>query len=69
MWMARLSEAMGVFARYPAQLSEKGDRHLLPGRPSGCFAQKVPVPFSVPQAAGSPFIYTGSVKFVGYALA
>ena len=24
----------------------KGDRHLLPERPSGCFAQKVPVPFS-----------------------
>jgi hypothetical protein len=23
----------------------KGDRHLLPERPSGCFAQKVPVPF------------------------
>jgi hypothetical protein len=25
----------------------KGDRHLLPERPEGCFAQKVPVPFSV----------------------
>ena len=24
----------------------KGDRHLLPERPSGCFAQKVPVPLS-----------------------
>ena len=24
---------------------EKGDRHLLPERPSGCFAQKVPVTF------------------------
>jgi hypothetical protein len=24
---------------------EKGDRHLLPERPEGCFAQKVPVPF------------------------
>ncbi len=24
----------------------KGDRHLLPERPSGCCAQKVPVPFS-----------------------
>jgi uncharacterized 2Fe-2S/4Fe-4S cluster protein (DUF4445 family) len=24
----------------------KGDRHLLPERPFGCFAQKVPVPFS-----------------------
>lgn len=24
---------------------EKGDRHLLPERPFGCFAQKVPVPF------------------------
>ena len=24
----------------------KGDRHLLPERPEGCFAQKVPVPFS-----------------------
>jgi len=28
----------------------EGDRHLLPERPSGCFAQKVPVPFS-PEAA------------------
>jgi oxygen-independent coproporphyrinogen III oxidase len=27
----------------------KGDRHLLPERPSGCFAQKVPVTFSAPQ--------------------
>lgn len=27
----------------------KGDRHLLPERPSGCFAQKEPVPFSAPQ--------------------
>ena len=26
----------------------KGDRHLLPERPSGCSAQKVPVPFSPP---------------------
>jgi len=26
----------------------KGDRHLLPERPEGCFAQKVPVPFSAP---------------------
>jgi putative protease len=32
--------------RTPYQLvcGEKGDRHLLPERPSGCFAQKVPVP-------------------------
>jgi hypothetical protein len=27
---------------------EKGDRHLLPERPAGCFAQKVPVPFFLP---------------------
>ena len=27
-------------------LAGKGDRHLLPERPFGCFAQKVPVPFS-----------------------
>ena len=27
---------------------EKGDRHLLPERPFGCFAQKVPVPFFSP---------------------
>ncbi|NLF07968.1 MAG: polysaccharide deacetylase family protein, partial [Pirellulaceae bacterium] len=26
----------------------KGDRHLLPERPEGCCAQKVPVPFSAP---------------------
>ncbi len=30
----------------------KGDRHLLPGRPFGCFAQKVPVPFSAEVNAG-----------------
>ncbi len=24
---------------------ENGDRHLLPERPFGCFAQKEPVPF------------------------
>jgi oxygen-independent coproporphyrinogen-3 oxidase len=29
----------------------KGDRHLLPERPSGCFAQKMPVTFSAPQTA------------------
>ena len=32
-----------------AALAEgKGDRRLLPERPSGCFAQKEPVPFSGP---------------------
>jgi ABC-type Fe3+-hydroxamate transport system substrate-binding protein len=31
----------------------KGDRHLLPERPFGCFAQKVPVPFS---ALGQTFL-------------
>ena len=34
------------------QKGGKGDRHLLPERPGGCFAQKVPVPFS-------PFSPTG----------
>ena len=29
-----------------ANRAGKGDRHLLPERPSGCFAQKEPVPFS-----------------------
>jgi hypothetical protein len=29
----------------PSADSEKGDRHLLPERPYGCFAQKVPVTF------------------------
>ena len=28
---------------------EKGGRHHLPERPGGCFAQMVPVPFSLPQ--------------------
>jgi hypothetical protein len=28
-----------------AFVKEKGDRNLLPERPAGCFAQKVPVPF------------------------
>jgi len=31
-----------------ADAAGKGDRHLLPERPEGCFAQKVPVPFSGP---------------------
>jgi len=30
----------------------KGDRHLLPERPGGCFAQKVPVTFSQPRRGG-----------------
>ncbi len=30
---------------------EKGDRYILPGRPEGCFAQNVPVPFFVLHAA------------------
>jgi aerobic-type carbon monoxide dehydrogenase small subunit (CoxS/CutS family) len=30
----------------------KGDRHLLPERPEGCFAQKVPVTFSRPVPKG-----------------
>jgi len=34
----------------------KGDRHLLPERPSGCFAQKVPVPFSDPAAERTLFV-------------
>jgi molybdopterin converting factor small subunit len=29
----------------PVAGGEKGDRNLLPERPEGCFAQKVPVPF------------------------
>jgi hypothetical protein len=29
--------------------TRKGDRHLLPERPEGCFAQKVPVTFSLPR--------------------
>jgi len=35
------SESRGL----PRAILEKGDRHLLPEGPSGCFAQKVPVPF------------------------
>jgi len=28
-------------------VERKGDRYILPGRPEGCFAQNVPVPFSL----------------------
>ncbi len=43
----QLARALGLAADFPAvSPGEKGDRHLLPERPSGCFAQKVPVPFS-----------------------
>ena len=34
----------------------KGDRHLLPERPSGCSAQKVPVPFSASDPAEAGFV-------------
>jgi hypothetical protein len=35
-----------VSVHTPGQRCGKGDRHLLPERPFGCFAQKVPVTFS-----------------------
>jgi coenzyme F420 hydrogenase subunit beta len=34
------------FGEYHPQACRKGDRHLLPERPRGCCAQKVPVPFT-----------------------
>jgi len=41
----------------------KGDRHLLPERPGGCFAQKVPVPFSGPSVQdGLQIRPTGQVR-------
>jgi benzoyl-CoA reductase/2-hydroxyglutaryl-CoA dehydratase subunit BcrC/BadD/HgdB len=44
----RLTRGMCPYAGalLDAALEGKGDRHLLPERPCGCFAQKVPVPFS-----------------------
>jgi hypothetical protein len=36
----------------------KGDRHLLPERPFGCFAQKVPVTFSASVEADKRRIFT-----------
>jgi dTDP-4-dehydrorhamnose reductase len=42
----QLARAFGIAADFPAASpGEKGDRRLLPERPSGCFAQKAPVPF------------------------
>ncbi len=38
--------AAAIVACKPPHTAGKGDRHLLPERPAGCFAQKVPVPFS-----------------------
>ncbi len=41
-----LDVAKASFAFLDRQTTGKGDRHLLPERPEGCFAQKEPVPFS-----------------------
>ncbi len=43
-----LDVAEAAFAFLDRATTGKGDRHLLPERPEGCFAQKVPVPFSGP---------------------
>jgi hypothetical protein len=52
-WIRRrlLGRPPELLRYYRAQVFRpgKGDRHLLPERPFGCFAQKVPVPFSRPQ--------------------
>ena len=40
----------------------KGDRHLLPERPFGCFAQKVPVPFSGANRFTQRRIYRGFLR-------
>ena len=39
--------ACGLFAAVGCQDLRKGDRYILPERPAGCFAQNVPVPFSL----------------------
>ena len=59
LWWPRLGTASvgaekgtDTFGRHGPSGSGKGDRHLLPERPFGCCAQKVPVPFS---AGLSPF--------------
>ncbi len=41
-----LSRALAYYVRGSGKGSGRGDRHLLPERPSGYFAQKVPVSFS-----------------------
>jgi hypothetical protein len=41
-----LDVAEASFTFLDLETTGKGDRHLLPERPEGCFAQKVPVPFS-----------------------
>ena len=43
-WSLALATQTGTAGR--AAEGGKGDRHLLPERPEGCCAQKVPVPFS-----------------------
>jgi len=48
-WLLMFGLALGttaVWAVIDATWGGKGDRHLLPARPDGCFAQKVPVTFS-----------------------
>jgi len=49
-----LDVAKASFAFLDRQTTGKGDRHLLPERPEGCFAQKVPVPFSGSEAVFWP---------------
>ena len=44
----RVSVPSGALSERDSSADGKGDRHLLPERPFGCFAQKVPVPFSRP---------------------
>jgi 4-diphosphocytidyl-2-C-methyl-D-erythritol kinase len=51
----RLSCELGRGSWGPcATAAEKGDRHLLPERPFGCFAQKVPVPFFLGEVPTGP---------------
>jgi thiamine biosynthesis lipoprotein len=52
-----------VLARGSRTGAGKGDRHLLPERPEGCFAQKVPVPFSPCEApAGTSHGWTVGLR-------
>jgi hypothetical protein len=44
----KTSLALGAGLLAAGPVLGKGDRHLLPERPGGCFAQKVPVTFSDP---------------------
>ncbi len=57
----RVAAARVVAVPPHAGSGEKGDRYILPGRPEGCFAQNVPVPFL---SHSKRFLFIGIILIV-----